>query len=147
MPLLAPRFERRGAYFVPDGSFDWDQVPGRTYIPEIEATDDPDAWQPDDALFVPLRGAGGTLLGVVSVDEPGRGRRPGDAEHGRARGELAARRARIRIAQDVASAAQHQRMLERVLEISARLAQADDVDACSSPSATASATRSPSTRW
>ena len=35
----------------------------------------------------------------------------------------------IRIAQDVASAAQHQRMLEHVLEVSARLAQAGDVPA------------------
>ena len=127
MPLLAPRFERRGAYFVQDGSFDWDQVPGRTFIPEIEPTDHPDAWLADDALFVPLRGAGGTLLGVVSVDEPETGRRPSDAELDALVASARHAALAIRIAQDVASAAENQRMLERVLEISAQLAQADDV--------------------
>ena len=98
-------------------------------MPEIEATDDPDAWQPDDALFVPLRGAGGKLLGVVSVDEPESGRRPSDADMDALVASSRHAALAIRIAQDVASAAQHQRMLEHVLEVSARLAQAGDVDA------------------
>ncbi len=98
-------------------------------MPEIEATDDPDDWQPDDALFVPLRGAGGKLLGVVSVDEPVGGRRPSDADMDALVASSRHAALAIRIAQDVASAAQHQRMLEHVLEVSARLAQASDVDA------------------
>ena len=53
--------------------------------------DDPDAWQADDALFVPLRGASGKLLGVVSVDEPESGRRPERRRDRRPRGELQAR--------------------------------------------------------
>ena len=103
--------------------------PAAPTSPEIEPTDDPDAWQADDALFVPLRGAGGKLLGVVSVDEPETGRRP---ERCRLDALVASSRhaaLAIRIAQDVASAAQHQRMLEHVLEVSARLAQAGDVPA------------------
>ncbi|MBN1529027.1 MAG: sensor domain-containing diguanylate cyclase [Thermoleophilaceae bacterium] len=128
-PLFAPRFERRGAYFVPHGGFDWDQIPGQTYVPEIEATDDPEDWQPDDALFVPLRGAGGKLLGVVSVDEPVSGRRPSDADMDALVASSRHAALAIRIAQDVATAAEHQRMLENVLEVSARLAQAADVDA------------------
>ena len=128
-PLFAPGFERRGAYFVPHGGFDWDQIPGQTYVPEIEATDDPEDWQPDDALFVPLRGASGKLLGVVSVDEPVSGRRPSDGDVDALVASSRHAALAIRIAQDVATAAQHQRMLEHVLEVSARLAQASDVDA------------------
>jgi diguanylate cyclase (GGDEF)-like protein len=129
-PLLADRFRRRdGAYFVPDGEFDWDALGVDTYVPDLEPSDDPDAWLPGDALFVPLRDRRHELLGVISVDEPETGRRPGD-------GELDAlvtisRHAALalRIAQHTADDMQHQRMLERVLEVSARLAKADDVEA------------------
>ena len=129
MPLLSPRFERRGCYFVPAESFDWDQVPGRTYIPDIEPSSDPEAWRADDALFIPLRGAAGKLLGVVSVDEPETGRRPTDEEIDALVASSRHAALAIRIAQDVAAASQHQRMLEHVLEVSARLAEAGDVDA------------------
>jgi len=128
MPLFAPRFERRGSYFVPEGSFDWDQIPGRTFVPDIEPSADPDAWLADDALFVPLRGAGGKLLGVVSVDEPETGRRPSDEELDALVASARHAALAIRIAQDVASAAEHQRMLERVLKVSAQLTQAADAD-------------------
>ena len=128
-PLLADRFRRReGAYFVPDGEFDWDSLGVDTYVPDFEPSDHPDAWLPGDALFVPLRDARHQLLGVISVDEPQTGRRPTD-------GELdalvtIARHAALalRIGQEIAEDMQHQRMLERVLEVSARLAEADDVD-------------------
>ncbi len=36
----------------------------------------PRAWDPQDLLIVPLYGAGGRLLGMMSVDEPRSGRRP-----------------------------------------------------------------------
>ena len=36
----------------------------------------PDAWDPGDALLLPLRGTDGEVLGIVSVDEPLSGRRP-----------------------------------------------------------------------
>jgi hypothetical protein len=111
-PLLTDRFRRReGAYFVPDGEFDWDALGVDTYVPDLQPPDDPNAWLPGDALFVPLRDAHDQLLGVISVDEPETGMRPTDEE--------------LDIAEDM----QHQRMLERVLEVSARLAQARDVDA------------------
>jgi diguanylate cyclase (GGDEF)-like protein len=128
MPLLAPIFERRGAYFVPEGAFDWGEIPG-SYVPDLEPSDDPDAWQADDALFVPLRGGGGKLLGVVSVDEPETGRRPTEGEIDALVASSRHAALAIRIAQDVASAAQHQRMLEHVLEVSARLAEAGNVPA------------------
>ncbi|UNS97654.1 diguanylate cyclase [Streptomyces tubbatahanensis] len=37
----------------------------------------PDAWHPMDRLFAPLRASDGELLGVLSVDRPRNGRRPG----------------------------------------------------------------------
>jgi len=129
-PLLADRFRRRGgAYFVPDGEFDWDSLGVDTYVPELEPSDDPDAWLPGDALFVPLRDRRHQLLGVISVDEPETGKRPTDGELDAL--VMISRHAALalRIAQDTADDAQHQRMLERVLEVSARLAEADDVDA------------------
>ncbi len=58
-PLLAERFERRGAYFVPAEDFDWEELGVETYVPDIEPTDDPDAWQAEDALFVPLHDSSG----------------------------------------------------------------------------------------
>jgi diguanylate cyclase (GGDEF)-like protein/putative nucleotidyltransferase with HDIG domain len=76
--LLDPRFERRGAYYVLRDQHDWgSQV---SYVPPAGAPDGPDAWDPEDALFVPLRTADGHLLGVVSVDEPFDGRRPSDEQ-------------------------------------------------------------------
>jgi GAF domain-containing protein len=48
-------------------------------VPDIEPSDDPDAWDAEDALLVPLRGCSGELLGIVSVDEPVDRRRPDDA--------------------------------------------------------------------
>ncbi len=69
-PLLNERFERRGAYFVPGGDFDWEAVGLESYVPAIEASQDPNAWTAEDALFVPLRDPKGLLIGVISVDEP-----------------------------------------------------------------------------
>ncbi|HEU0104062.1 MAG TPA: diguanylate cyclase [Mycobacteriales bacterium] len=47
-----------------------------SWVPDLPVVDDPGAWHPLDALFAPLRGAGGDLLGVLSVDCPVGGRRP-----------------------------------------------------------------------
>jgi diguanylate cyclase (GGDEF)-like protein len=129
-PLLADRFHRReGAYFVPDGEFDWDSLEVETYVPDIEPSDDPDAWRAGDALFVPLRDARQQLLGVISVDEPVTGRRPSDSELDALVAISRQAALALRIAQEIAEDMQHHRMLERVLGVSARLAEADDVEA------------------
>jgi diguanylate cyclase (GGDEF)-like protein len=129
-PLLADRFQRReGAYFVPDGEFDWDSLGVETYVPDLEPSDDPDAWLAGDALFVPLRDPRNQLLGVISVDEPETGRRPSDSELDALVTISRHAALALRIAQEIADDMQHQRMLERVLEVSARLAEADDVEA------------------
>src|SRR3954465_8465870 len=48
--LLNDRFARRGAYYVPAGSVDWDSL-GPSYTPAGEPEAHPDAWDPEDALL------------------------------------------------------------------------------------------------
>ena len=128
-PIFAPRFERGGAYFLPDGEFDWDSLGIETFVPDLPASEAPDAWLPGDALFVPLRDDRANIMGVISVDEPETGRRPTDAELDALVTISRHAALALQIAQNTANDVQHQRMLERVLEVSARLAEADDVDA------------------
>src|SRR5205085_1117276 len=77
-PLLDERFLRHGAYLIPHEQFDW-FADVATFVPDIEPTDDPDAWHPQDALIVPMRHSAGHLLGILSVDELRAGRRRLDA--------------------------------------------------------------------
>jgi diguanylate cyclase (GGDEF)-like protein len=129
-PLLADRFRRRdGAYFVPDGEFDWEALGVDTYVPDLEPSDHPNAWLPGDALFVPIRDASHQLIGVISVDEPETCLRPTDEEVDVLVTISQHAALALRIGQDMANDAQHQRMLEHLLDVSARLAEASDVDA------------------
>jgi len=49
-----------------------------TWVPDIEPVDtDEAAWHPNDALFAPLTAEDGSRLGILSVDLPHDGRRPG----------------------------------------------------------------------
>ncbi|MGX6604980.1 diguanylate cyclase domain-containing protein [Micromonosporaceae bacterium Da 78-11] len=73
---LLAKAERWGAlYFVdhhnelPDEMFSW--------VPELAVSDDPLAWHPHDCLFAPLTGPSGEWVGILSVDLPRDGRRPG----------------------------------------------------------------------
>jgi diguanylate cyclase (GGDEF)-like protein len=118
--LLAERFERRGAYVVLSGAVDWDSL-GPSYVPQGEPGSGPDAWDPEDALFVPMRDQHGSLLGIISVDEPVSGRRPADDElevlvalvdHG----ALA-----LEAARESAASTRHQRALEELLAVSSRI--------------------------
>jgi signal transduction histidine kinase len=47
-----------------------------SWIPDVEPLDVPDAWHPLDALYAPMHGPGGDLLGVLGVDLPKDGMRP-----------------------------------------------------------------------
>lgn len=78
-PLIADRFEHRGAYLVPHGDFDW-QSDDVCYVPERFEPSDPGTWDPGHALFVVLRERDGGVLGVLSVDEPVTGRVPTDED-------------------------------------------------------------------
>ncbi len=48
-----------------------------SWVPDVAPLGVPDAWHPLDALYAPLRGPAGELLGVLSVDLPVDGVRPG----------------------------------------------------------------------
>jgi diguanylate cyclase (GGDEF)-like protein len=118
--LLSERFERRGAYVVPSGSVDWSSL-GPSYVPDGTRGEDPDAWDPEDALFVAMRDQEGSLLGILSVDEPASGLRPTDddldvlvslADHA----ALA-----LEAAREAAASARHQRALEELLDVSSRI--------------------------
>jgi diguanylate cyclase (GGDEF)-like protein/PAS domain S-box-containing protein len=41
-----------------------------TWVPDIEISDDPNAWHPLDLLFAQLTAPGGELVGLISVDLP-----------------------------------------------------------------------------
>jgi signal transduction histidine kinase len=85
--LLARRTPARAFFEEMEASEHWgllrfmshDRLPPDatySYVPDIEPSADPDAWHPLDALYVPLPGPTGGLIGVLSVDEPADGRRP-----------------------------------------------------------------------
>jgi diguanylate cyclase (GGDEF)-like protein/PAS domain S-box-containing protein len=61
--------------FVPYDRIDPETVVG--WIPDTEASDDPDSWHPLNALYAPLEAPSGELVGMLSVDLPEDGRRPG----------------------------------------------------------------------
>ena len=65
--------------YVPHGRMASDQIEF-AWIPDIEVSDDPGAWHPEDALYAPLYSATGELLGNMSVDLPRGMRVPGQAE-------------------------------------------------------------------
>jgi PAS domain S-box-containing protein len=124
-PLLDQRFLQRGAYLVPSGEFDWTGHLD-SFTPDLPVSDDPNAWHPDDALFAPMRGADGQLLGILSVDEPISGRKPsGDeidvlvavSEHA----ALA-----VQSAQESARAKANREALAHLLAVSARLNESTD---------------------
>ena len=78
--LLDERFFRGGAFFIKHGEFDWGNDIGDRYVPERKVSENPEAWNPADEVFVPLAGAGDELLGILSVGDPVSGLRPTDEE-------------------------------------------------------------------
>ena len=127
VPLLDERFERRGGLLRARAasSTGTGSESTATCRGSRRATE-PDAWTAEDALFVPLRDPKGLLIGVISVDEPDTGRRPTDEELDALVAISRHAALALRIAQDTANDVQHQRMLEGILEVSARLAEAED---------------------
>jgi signal transduction histidine kinase len=61
--------------FVPHERLTRDMVRG--WIPDVQPLDVPDAWHPEDALLAPLSAPTGELVGLLSVDLPRDGLRPG----------------------------------------------------------------------
>jgi diguanylate cyclase (GGDEF)-like protein len=118
--LLSDRFERRGAYVVPSGSVDWDSL-GPSYVPQGGRSCHPEAWDPEDALFVAMRDQQGALLGIISVDEPMSGRRATDDELDVLVSIADHATLAVEAAREAAESARHQRALEELLGLSSRI--------------------------
>jgi diguanylate cyclase (GGDEF)-like protein len=118
--MLDPRFARHGAYLVRGGDHAWNDEM-ISWVPEASAGIGPEAWHPEDGLFVPLRGEDDALLGVLSLDEPLSGRLPVGAELD----VLAAVAAHAALAIEHAQAAEetnrHRLAVEHLLRVSAGL--------------------------
>jgi diguanylate cyclase (GGDEF)-like protein len=79
--ILDERFDRRGAFFIPEGLLDWEAADvGARWMPNPEPEEDDGAWRPGDELFVPCRDSGGHMLAIISLGEPVSGRRATDPE-------------------------------------------------------------------
>lgn len=83
-PLMREDFRRGRCYFIPAGAIDWQRdFAAPTYNPlaadptwtKLTAAD---AWDPQDALFVPIEPRRGQVVGLLWVDAPLDGRRPGE---------------------------------------------------------------------
>lgn len=125
-PVLSDRFYRRGAYVVRNGEFDWREIDLPSFTPTGASTHDPEAWDPEDSLMVPLAHAGGRMLGILSIDEPLEGRVPSDEDL-----ELVAAMA-VQAARAIDQLQRHKEMqrhraaLEHLHEVSTRLSGVGD---------------------
>jgi diguanylate cyclase (GGDEF)-like protein len=128
-PILTERFEHRGAYRIYKGELDWDQHSGVRYVPKWQPVEGPDAWHPEDEVFVPFHHSDGHLLGIFCVGEPVSGRRPSDEQLDILVAVTRQAAVAVQAAQEAASAAQHQRGLERLLQISSQLTETLSADA------------------
>jgi PAS domain S-box-containing protein len=125
--MLEPRFLLGGAYFIPHGELDWSGF-GAVYTPEQTGEHVAGAWHPEDGLIAPMRASDGSLLGILSLDEPLSGVVPGEEEL-----ELFATVAEhvalaLDGAQGVAAAARDRASLASLLEVSSRLTGLDPGD-------------------
>jgi diguanylate cyclase (GGDEF)-like protein len=117
--LLDPRFERCGAYLILRGEYDWNTQ--LSYVPPADASAGPDAWDPEDALIVPLRSSSGHLLGIVSVDEPLDGHRPSDPQLDVLSAFAGHAALAVEHAQTTADADRNRAAVQHLLRVSARL--------------------------
>jgi diguanylate cyclase (GGDEF)-like protein len=128
-PLLDESFERRGAYLIPHGTFDWTTDTGRRYVPGWTPSEDPQDWHPDDELFVPMRHSAGHMLGIVSVGEPVGGRRPGQAELEVLVAVVEHAALALEGAQDMAATQRHRLALDHLLQVSSQMTETLAIDA------------------
>lgn len=127
--LMDPTFDVGGAYFIPAGSVDDDELEGPSaIIPRDDRPDHPDRWQEDDELLVPIRDTGGALTGFMSIDEPDSGLRPDPSDLTVAVAVAGAAAAAVRSAQEAIRARRDREALEQLFEISAEITHTDDID-------------------
>ena len=126
--LMQERFGCAGAFFVPSGNFDWSAADEITYVPDLVPVDAPDAWLPEDALFVPLYASDGAIQGFLSVDEPISGLRPGAEDLETLVAVTAQAALAIEAAQNAEDASRRRSAAEHLLRLSAALTRERRVD-------------------
>jgi diguanylate cyclase (GGDEF)-like protein len=126
--VLDNRFLRRGAYVIPHGEFDWDELAPNSYVPELPRTEAAGAWHPEDALLVPLKHSDGHLLGILAVDEPVSGIQPADDELDVLVALADHAALALQSAQERAEAARHRMALEQLLRVSSQLTEMVAID-------------------
>jgi len=129
-PLLHDRFNRRGAQLVlgEESAEVADRV-GTTYTPAgTGRSDDPDAYDPEDMYLVVMRDNAGDAIGILSVDEPISGRRPGDDAIDGLVTVAGFAGLAIAQAQEAARVAEHRVALEHLLAVSSQIADARSAD-------------------
>jgi diguanylate cyclase (GGDEF)-like protein/putative nucleotidyltransferase with HDIG domain len=119
--LLTPRFERHGAYLIEAGDIDWTRDRTPVWLPDAPAGEGSDAWHPEDALLVPLRATDGTLLGILSIDEPASRRRPTDAQLEILGAVAAHASVAVENAQATEEGLRHRTAVEHLLRVSAQI--------------------------
>jgi diguanylate cyclase (GGDEF)-like protein len=127
-PILDQRFERRGAYFVPHGTLDWDRVAPDAYIPDMPRRETPGTWHPEDMLVVPLHHSDGHVLGILGADEPASGLAPTDDELDVLVAFAAHAALAVQSAQEAASARRHRAALEHLLQISSKITETFSIE-------------------
>jgi len=120
-PILAPQYHRRGAYVIEQGTFDWGSHVADRYVPSEPASEIPNAWQPEDELFVPFRHSDGHILGIFSVGEPASGLRLSDEELDVLVAVTSQAAVLVEAAQATANWERSQKALTELLEISSTL--------------------------
>jgi len=127
--VLDERFDRRGAYFIPEGSLDWEAADiGARWMPTPTEVDDDGAWRPGDELFVPCRDSDGEILAILSLGEPVSGMRATDNELDFlvAVGRHAA--LALEQAHRTHESRRHRAALEHLLGLSRKLAEKDSIE-------------------
>jgi diguanylate cyclase (GGDEF)-like protein/putative nucleotidyltransferase with HDIG domain len=119
--LLTPRFEHHGAYLIQQGDIDWTKDRTPVWVPDAPAGHGTDAWQPEDALLVPLRSTDGVLLGILSIDEPTSRRRPTEAQLEILGAVAAHASVAVENAQAGAESHRHRIAVEHLLRVSAEI--------------------------
>jgi diguanylate cyclase (GGDEF)-like protein len=126
--LLDDRFLRHGVFFIKHGEFDWESDTGKRYVPVREVSDHPDAWNPDDEVFVPLYGPGDELLGILSLGDPASGLRPSDEELGLLVGLAQYAAQALAAAQAAILRERYRAALEELMHVSSGLTQTLSTD-------------------
>lgn len=116
-----------GVFFLTSGAAFWEGL-DNCYIPDIPVSDDPEAWQADDGLFVFLRDATGSPLGFLSMDEPANGKRPTDEELRQLRAICSHAEQALVSAQRNERAAETERMLSQLVAASTFLSGCSNAD-------------------